>query len=118
MFCGTATPALPPLCDSGRQGFAALNPPVGFVMSGAEHQSSDQPEGCTCTVVWHDRGNPDGFEWYYETACPVAREQHTALWRDWFRTNVFGLKRRWGMTPEGAFIMVDRDTLPLTGAQG
>lgn len=58
---------------------------------------------CVCRVEWDEPGNPEGFTWYYNEACPVAVESHR-VWRPFFAAVAY-LGHGYAMSPEGSIII-------------
>ncbi|OAQ57261.1 hypothetical protein VFPBJ_11774 [Purpureocillium lilacinum] len=76
---------------------AAEQPPVPSV---------DMPEGCRCGFKWRVEGDSEGFLWNYQTVCPVAPKDHTAVWRPFFR-HIIDSGSGGGQAPGGAQIIIN-----------
>ncbi len=66
----------------------------------------EMPVGCVCGFEWYRRGSPEWFRWNYQTVCPVKPEDHTAVWRPYFR-HILASGSGGGQAPGGAQIMIN-----------
>lgn len=66
----------------------------------------DMPEGCRCGLEWRRDDDSEGFRWNYQTVCPVAAKDHTAVWRPFFR-QIIDSGSGGGQAPGGAQIIIN-----------
>lgn len=66
----------------------------------------NMPEDCRCGLEWRRENDSEGFLWNYQTVCPVAPKDHTAVWRPFFR-HIIDSGSGGGQAPGGAQIIIN-----------